>query len=145
MSTKIAIATCAAFPNLAEDEPRLLEELEARGVQARPEVWDDQAVDWDAYELVVVRNTWDYHERRDAFVAWAQALPRVLNPADVLVWNTDKRYLSEVPHAVPSEFLAPGDAFTPPAGEYVVKPTVSAGSRNAARYGAGDEALAAAH
>ena len=30
MSTKIAIATCAAFPNLAEDEPHILRVLAMR-------------------------------------------------------------------------------------------------------------------
>ena len=78
-------------------------------VEARPAVWDDQSVDWAAFDLVVVRSTWDYPDRREQFLAWAESLPYVLNPPDVLRWNTDKRYLDALQtDAVPSTFLPPG-------------------------------------
>ena len=41
--------------------------------------------------------------------------------------------------AVPSTFLPPGAVFEPPAGQFVVKPSVGAGSIGAARYEAGDD------
>jgi hypothetical protein len=53
-------------------------------------------VDWSTFDLVVVRSTWDYPDRREAFLAWAESLPHVLNPPEVLRWNTDKRYLEEL-------------------------------------------------
>ena len=62
-------------------------------------VWDDPAVDWDAFDLTVVRSTWDYVGRRDEFLAWAESVPRLHNPAEVLRWNTDKRYLAELTEA----------------------------------------------
>jgi hypothetical protein len=145
VSSRVALATCAAFPRLIEDEPLLLEALCARSIDAQPAVWDDPAVDWTSFDLVVIRSTWDYSSRRDQFVAWAREVPRLLNPADVVAWNTDKRYLGELEHGVPTRFLGPGDKFNPPEGEYVVKPTVSAGSRHTARYGPGDDAAASAH
>ena len=60
-------------------------------------MWDDPAVDWAAYDLVVLRSPWDYVSRRDEFVAWAAGVPRLANPADVVAWNTDKRYLASWP------------------------------------------------
>jgi glutathione synthase/RimK-type ligase-like ATP-grasp enzyme len=121
----------------------------ARGVDARPAVWDDASVDWHAFDLVVVRSTWDYAERRDAFLAWAESLPRVLNPLPVLRWNTDKHYLSELAHAgvpvVPTTFLEPGEPFESPAGRFVVKPAVSAGSRHSASYEPDEAAEARTH
>jgi glutathione synthase/RimK-type ligase-like ATP-grasp enzyme len=145
----IALATCAAVPELDEDGPLLLAALARRGATAVPAVWDDPGVDWSAFDLVVVRSTWDYPPRRDAFVAWARALPRVLNPPDVLAWSTDKRYLRDVAAAgvrvVETTFLDPGEPFAVPRGGYVVKPVVSAGSRDTARYGPGDEERAGAH
>jgi glutathione synthase/RimK-type ligase-like ATP-grasp enzyme len=107
-------------------------------VQATPAVWDDPAVDWTAFDLVVVRSTWDYPDRRDDFLAWAESLSYVLNPPEVLRWNTDKRYLESIPDAVPSVFLEPGAAFQAPDVPFVVKPSVGAGSIGAARYAAGD-------
>jgi hypothetical protein len=145
MTPRIAIATCSELPELAESEPMLLDALLARGVEAVPAVWDDEAIDWHAFDLVVIRCTWDYARRRDEFVAWASRVPRLLNHAEVVRWNTDKRYLATLPRAVQTELVAPGDAWDPPADEYVVKPTVSAGSRDTARYRPGEETRARAH
>jgi len=145
MSSRVALVTCAELPQLGEDEPLLLHALRERGVDAQPAVWDEPAIDWAAYDLAVVRSAWDYSSRRDEFVAWSRSVPRLLNPADVIAWNTDKRYLATVPRAVSTTFVAPGDGWDPPGGEFVVKPTVSAGSRDTARYGPGEEASAREH
>jgi glutathione synthase/RimK-type ligase-like ATP-grasp enzyme len=138
--TAIALATCAAFPQGDPDDAHLVAALQ----EATWAVWDDPGVDWAAFDLVVVRSTWDYQQRRDAFLAWARSLPRVVNPVAVLEWNTDKRYLAELPGAVSTTFLSPGEPFAAPRGQYVVKPTVSAGSRDTARFGAGEDERAGA-
>jgi len=102
-------------------------------------VWDDDGVDWAHFDLVVVRSTWDYPSRRDAFLSWAESLPRVLNAPAVLRWNTDKRYLSALGiETIPTTFLDPGDELVAPGRPFVVKPSVGAGSIGAARYDAGD-------
>ncbi len=154
MTTRIAIATAAEFPDLDEDGPVLLAALAAQDIAAEPAVWTDEGVDWSSYELVVVRSTWDYHERRDAFVAWArrvEAVTRLANSADVIEWNTDKTYLHTLQEAglpvVATDWLRPGDDVSlPGTGEYVVKPAISAGSRDTNRYVAGDhDELAAGH
>jgi glutathione synthase/RimK-type ligase-like ATP-grasp enzyme len=140
----IALATCSYFPTGDADDALLAAALP----EARWAIWDDPDVDWAAFDLVVIRSTWDYQERRDEFLAWVRSVPRIVNPPEVVGWNTDKRYLGELGRAgiqiVHTEYLAPGDAFAAPAGEYVVKPTVSAGSRHTARFGPGEEARAAA-
>ena len=104
-------------------------------------------MDWPAFDLVVLRSTWDYAERRDDFLAWARSLPHVLNPVPVLEWNTDKqRYLADLAAAgvpiVPTRFVEPGQALEPPTEPFVVKPAISAGGRSSARFGP-DEADAA--
>ena len=142
---QVALATAAQLPDLDEDGAALLEALDAEGVQAAPVVWASGA-DWAAYDLVVVRSTWDYDRRREQFLAWAASVPRLANPADVLAWNTDKTYLQALASAgvpvVETTWLVPGDVFTPPAGPYVVKPTVSAGARDTAAYDGGADATA---
>ena len=104
-------------------------------------------MDWSRFGLVVLRSTWDYAERRDAFLTWARSLPRVLNPVLVLEWNTDKqRYLTDLAAAgvptVQTQFVAPGEAFSPPGDAFVVKPAISAGGRSSARFEGGDAAAA---
>jgi glutathione synthase/RimK-type ligase-like ATP-grasp enzyme len=150
-SAKVAIATCSELPELDQDGPAILDALTRNGIAAEPVIWDSQAVSWGAYELVVVRSTWDYASRRDAFVDWAYTLPRVANPASVIEWNTDKRYLEHLASAsvpvVPTLFAGPDSAAElPPWAQYVIKPTVSAGSADTARWRRGsDDDAAFAH
>jgi hypothetical protein len=138
-TSRVALVTCELFPDLWEDDHPLRDSLRERGVHVDAVRWDDESVDWATYDVVVIRSPWDYVPRRDDFVAWAHSVPRLLNPADIVEWNTDKRYLRELAEAglpvTPTEFVAPGDAWTPPStGEWVIKPTVSAGSQDTGRY-----------
>ena len=125
--------------------------LTARGVAFDRPHWDDPAVDWAAYDLAVVRTTWDYTSRRDAFVDWAarvEVATRLENPADVLRWNTHKGYLIELEErgapVVPTAWLGRGDAVDLAAlcatrgwDEVVCKPAVAAGSDGLVRAGGG--------
>jgi glutathione synthase/RimK-type ligase-like ATP-grasp enzyme len=145
-TARVALATCSYFPEGDIDDAGL---PAAIGGDVTFAIWDDPAVDWAAFDLVVVRSTWDYQERRDAFLAWARGLgARLVNPPDILAWNTDKRYLHELAGAglpvVPTTLVEPGEPLTAPDGEYVVKPTVSAGSRDTARFTADEGERAAA-
>jgi glutathione synthase/RimK-type ligase-like ATP-grasp enzyme len=140
---RVALATCAALPAGDEDFPALIEALAALGIASEAAVWDDPAVDLSAFDLVLPRSTWDYAERRDAFLSWARSLPRVLNPVETLEWNTDKeRYLGDLAAAgvpvVPTRFVPPGVELEPPAEPFVVKPAISAGGRNSARFEPGE-------
>ncbi|MFC8617594.1 RimK family alpha-L-glutamate ligase [Micromonospora purpureochromogenes] len=151
---RVALVTCDRLADLDPDDRLVLAPLAARGVTAEVAVWDDPRVDWAGYDLVVLRSPWDYALRRDEFVAWAQTVPALVNPADVVRWNTDKRYLGELSAAgmpvVQTSWVAPGESWRPPAdsGEYVIKPAVSAGSQDTGRYDLADPGhreLAAAH
>lgn len=150
---RLALATCRAFPNLDAYDAVLVPRLESFGCQVTAAVWDDQAVDWDAFDLVVVRSTWDYAQRRDEFLAWAAAVPRLANPAPVLAWNTDKHYLKDLERqgvpVVPTTWLEPAAGLDarglhtrlPALGDFVLKPAVGAGSVGAGRYSANDSQL----
>lgn len=149
---RVALATCAEYATLDEDDQLLLAPLDSRGIDAVPLVWDVPA-DWAAFDAVIIRQTWDCAERGPEFLAWIDRVAAetpVLNPQAVIAWSMDKRYLRDlaadgVP-CVPTTFLEPGDPWSLPAsGEYVVKPTESAGSRNTARYGVGDGSRAEDH
>ena len=127
---RIALATSADFPDLYSDDEPLRAALLARGVTPVPAVWDDPRVDWASYDLTVVRSTWDYFERRDAYVAWARSVPRLHNSAAVVEWNTDKTYLRALPVPVVPTVWSPAVLRDVPWPDVVVKPAVSAGARN---------------
>jgi len=141
----IALVTCSKVPELDRDDRLVVEPLQALGIAAEPAVWDDPAIDWDRYDLVVLRSPWDYVHRHAEFVAWSASVPRLANAAEIVEWNTDKRYLAELSAAgvdtVATEWIPPTSAWTPPAtGEWVVKPAIGAGSRDTGRYDMADSA-----
>jgi len=112
--------------------------------------WDDPAVDWTAVDLAVVRSCWDYAWRLEEFLGWAASFPRgatrLRNSAELLRWNTDKAYLRELERAglpvVPTLWDPVRADELPDAAEWVVKPSVSAGSRDTARWSERSAALA---
>ncbi len=141
---RVALVTATAALGTDEDLQPLLDAVDRRGIAASAPCWDDPDVAWDAFDLAVLRSTWDYVPRYDEFLRWLDATEqrvRVLNPSSVIRWSTNKRYLADlatrgVP-VVPTEFFEPGDP--PPnlserAGELVVKPVISAGSKDTARH-----------
>jgi len=139
VSGRIALATCAELPELDPDDRLVAPALAALGIAGEPVAWDDPAADWSAYDLVAVRNTWDYSLRRDEFLAWAASVPRLVNPAAVLRWTTDKRYLHELEEAglpiVHTVLVEPGEALAESIdGEVVVKPAIGVGSVDAGRH-----------
>ncbi|MFI8874671.1 RimK family alpha-L-glutamate ligase [Streptomyces sp. NPDC055243] len=138
---------------LDRDLPELARSLGAAGADIATVSWDDPEADWERFDLVVIRSAWDYSERVTEFVAWAGRVARLTvlaNPASVVRWNTDKRYLEELAGAgvpvVPTRYLAPDDTVeVPDDGEFVVKPTSGAGARYAGRYGKGEREAAVRH
>lgn len=147
--TDVLIATCADLPRGDDDREVLAAALAARGLDAQWAVWDDPSVNW-AQALVVIRSTWDYTPRRAEFLNWARSVPRLLNPVEVLEWNSDKVYLRELTDAgvpvVPTLWAAVGEPVRlPDAAEFVLKPSVGAGSRGAGRFEAAQRGEALTH
>lgn len=140
----VALVTAREALDLDDDLAPLCEALIASGFGARVVCWDDPLVDWVGFDAAVVRSAWDYPERLDEFLAWAEhvdGLTTLLNPLDILRWNADKRYLTDLNGAgvrtVPTAFAEDGASIEWPRDrDIVVKPSVSAGSRSTARFGA---------
>lgn len=148
--TTVHLLTGEHMPKADTETHRLTAALRERGLEHRVLPWTDPRVGHDA-ELVVVRTPWDYPARHHEFLAVCRACPApVLNPPDVLAWNSHKGYLVELARAgvpvVPTRLLAAGSppvlAGAEAASELVVKPAVSSGSRGAGRFAAGDPAAA---
>lgn len=160
MKARIVLVSARAARGLDEDLPPLLAALGAVGLEAAVADWDDPEVDWTGFRLALLRSTWDYAERCAEFLAWTERtakLTTLLNPPPVIRWNTDKHYLRDLARAgvptVPTRFVEPGEhaaralqAFLGEGiAEWVVKPAVGAGSRDAARYAAGEDRAASDH
>lgn len=151
---RVALVSATEAIPLDTDLPLLSAALEACGVSPSVVAWDDAGASWASFDLALVRSAWDYVPRRDDFLAWARALPCPLaNSADVLAWNTDKRYLRDLEARgiaiVPTTWIEPGAQASslslPPSGDVVVKPSISAGAKDTARYPVTARAAIEAH
>ena len=148
---RLAVAASADSPDLRADWPLVRRALAEVGIAASTPIWTDPDVRWHEFDLVVANGAWDNIHRPDEFLAWvervADVTPMVNSPA-VLRWNLDKRYLAALSEAgvatVPTTWLTPGQfpvehELALPPGEFVVKPTISGGGFETARYGGGDD------
>ncbi|MFN8668549.1 MAG: hypothetical protein U0164_15330 [Gemmatimonadaceae bacterium] len=152
---RLAFVTFRALPQLSDDDRLAVGELRQQGVSVESAVWDSPLVDWARYDGIVVRSTWDYHLRPDDFEGWlahidALGIP-IWNPASLLRWNMDKRYLLDLSErgveTVPTVIL---DRATPLTlvdvlaetgwDEVVYKPSISASGYRTARVASGDHA-----
>jgi glutathione synthase/RimK-type ligase-like ATP-grasp enzyme len=159
--TEIAILTpapsdatfAALWPGVLE---RLQQALAGAGVRAVPTPWTDHVDDaggLERFPLVLPLIVWGYHYVPERWLhacrTWQAAGIRLANPADVLAWNADKRYLDRFAQrgiAVPptvwtqrvtAERIEAAFASTG-AGQLIVKPTVSGGGWKTRRLRRGD-------
>jgi hypothetical protein len=146
------LVTCHDLPEPDHDAEPLARALDEAGITARVEAWDDPAVDWTAARLTVLRSTWNYHLRRQGFLAWAEqvaAVSQLINPLAAVRWNSHKRYLLELQErglpVTPTLCLDRGREASLATicreqgwDEVVVKPAVSASSYRTLRLGRDD-------
>lgn len=154
---KVALATFQPHPAISSvdrDTEHIIEALAEVKVQADNPFWDDPAVDWASFDLVLPRTTWDYSLRHKEFFAWVDRCSQVStlqNPPAVLAWNAYKdSYLTDLAakgvSVVSTTSIAPGEPVDfPEFSEFVVKPNVGGGSRGGGRYLAADRAAAIEH
>lgn len=151
---RVALATCRTLPEPDHDEVPLLAALKHRGIDARTLAWDDPLSDPAAFDLVVVRSTWNYIHALPEFLAWMKktaAATRLANPAELMAWNCDKAYLFALADQgvpiIPTVNIPRG---TWPAldrlpwEELVVKPRVGAASFGTKRFRSGQRPQAEA-
>jgi glutathione synthase/RimK-type ligase-like ATP-grasp enzyme len=143
----VTIATHAAMPAGSTDDRLLGEALTAAGARVRFAVWNDSGVDWGAAPRTVIRSTWDYHLHPAAWFAWlalASRVTRLINDAETVHWNSDKRYLLDLQAAgvpiVPTDFVVRRSSIDLAArcagrgwDDVVVKPAIGASAKGAAR------------
>lgn len=143
---RVALVTSERGELLDPDLPLAVEALAVAGLDPHVVRWDDADADWSSYALSVVRSCWDYTWRLPEFLAWADGVPGLRNSVEIIRWNADKGYLRDLERAglpvVPTVWDPACVEDLPAAAEWVVKPSISAGSRDTARWTVGPSALA---
>ncbi len=145
VSPRIALATCEALPDLDLDDQPLVDLFRKIGIEATPAIWSDPTISWSDFDHIIIRNTWDYTNRLEEFLAWAKAHEsQIKNSFEIIEWNSNKIYLNDLSSAgfpiVETQFVSDplGTWDLPIDGDFVVKPTVSCGSQDTMRFPTSD-------
>ena len=97
MPKQIAFVTCLNNPKLSNSDALMVQPLQELGVEVTPVPWQSKDIQWNGFDMVVIRSTWDYYNNTESFLNWVQELEAahvvMLNPAQVIRWNIDKAYL----------------------------------------------------
>lgn len=135
---------------------RLRAGLASAGVTATPTPWTEHVDECDElqrYPLILPLLVWGYHYDHDRWLqacrTWEEAALPLANPAAVLAWNSDKRYLERLAQrgvAIPPTTWTDrvtqsqlDDVFASTGAEQlIVKPTVSGGAWRTQRLRRGD-------
>jgi hypothetical protein len=102
MRPNIWFITYDGLPQLDPDDELAAGILRKRGYICAPKIWDDPKIDWNKCQFAVMRSTWDYHRKFDAFQKWLvnpHFEGRMWNPPELMKWNSRKTYLRELENA----------------------------------------------
>ena len=109
------------------------------------EIWSDPKVNWQEYDLLLIKSPWDYFDQYAEFMTWCNKIQDIgiptLNSMETILWNSDKWYLKDIEEKgypiVPTHFLKRKKPFSLDAffevfntDSLVIKPTVSGGAKN---------------
>jgi glutathione synthase/RimK-type ligase-like ATP-grasp enzyme len=81
------------------DDELAVEPLERLGWRVSIVSWRQQDIPWSAFDLVVIRSTWDYWNDVPGFLdvlAHINRQTRLANPLDLVHWNLAKSYLQDL-------------------------------------------------
>jgi glutathione synthase/RimK-type ligase-like ATP-grasp enzyme len=146
---QIALVTCRSLgdytTNADSEDDRLFRFLAEKGHQVSFQVWDEEQVDWTAFDAIIIKSPWDYFDKINAWYTWLDKLEalgcRVLNPVKTLRWNSDKIYFKDMQaqgvQLVPTVWLEQGSTFDADIvfdaigqDKLIVKPRVSGAAKN---------------
>jgi glutathione synthase/RimK-type ligase-like ATP-grasp enzyme len=97
---KIGLLTCEKLPELTVADQQLIPELAKHNIIAKAVIWSDKTVNWNDFDYLIFRNTWDYFEKETEFNLWLDQIERsgikTLNAIEIIKQNKHKFYLREM-------------------------------------------------
>jgi glutathione synthase/RimK-type ligase-like ATP-grasp enzyme len=109
--TRIAILRCGKLPSfvtweipnldeLFEEDNLLIRGFKSQGFEASSVVWADPTIDWNQFDIALIRSTWDYLDEQERFLQVLSQIEdsscRLFNPLEAVRWNMDKHYLLDL-------------------------------------------------
>lgn len=97
---RCAFLSMDSLEGFYSNDDLLFAPLEAAGWLAEEVSWRKSDVDWDDYDLVIIRTTWDYQQDPEGFMGCLQKIEasraKLHNSLNIVQWNISKKYLQEL-------------------------------------------------
>ena len=100
MKSKCALLTINDLSNFQSYDNLIVKPLKDLGWECEFVPWDSTSVNWDDFDAVIIRSTWDYQQKENLFSRTLQLIEAssatLYNSLDTVKWNINKRYLLEL-------------------------------------------------
>ena len=142
---RCAFLTMDDLSSYVSDDALAVDELQNHKWEIQLVPWRNPDVDWNYFDLVVIRSPWDYMDAPGLFLNTLETIhassARLENPLAIVRWNIDKRYLLDLEkkdiNIVPTlygsgldqeQFAGILDSFG--AASFIIKPVISANAKD---------------
>jgi len=86
--------------NFVVDDELVYESIKEKNWNLDVKSWHDKTVDWNIYDAVMIRTTWDYQQYPEEFFSVLETIDRskalLINPLEIVRWNINKKYLLDL-------------------------------------------------
>lgn len=100
---KICFLSMDSLAGYVSDDELAIEPLQELGWNVETISWRDKSVNWNDFEAVIIRTTWDYQKYPNEFLEVLRRIDasnaRLENPLKIVQWNLSKLYLKELENA----------------------------------------------
>jgi glutathione synthase/RimK-type ligase-like ATP-grasp enzyme len=96
---KLAFLSIDDLAGYVSDDELAFEPLQMLGYKVELVPWQKTNVQWQQYAAVIIRTTWDYHNKLSTFLQvleQIQSQTLLANPFEIARWNADKIYLKDL-------------------------------------------------
>ena len=100
MKSKCALLTINDLSNFQSYDNLIVKPLSDLSWECSFIPWDSNSINWDDFDAVIIRSTWDYQLKEKLFFKTLQSIEAssavLYNSLETVKWNINKRYLLEL-------------------------------------------------
>lgn len=97
---RVCFLSMDSLDGYVSDDELAIAPMNALGWHVETVSWRNGQTDWNAFDAVVIRTTWDYQRHADEFIRVLETIEasaaRLENPIEIVRWNLNKTYLRDM-------------------------------------------------
>ena len=96
----VGLVTYLKSPKLTKGDQLLVKPLEKQGYVVSATPWNDKTINWEDFDILILRSCWNYHRKLTEFNEWLSSIEKkgitLWNPYKIVRWNIHKEYLLDL-------------------------------------------------